>query len=696
MCLAAITDTRSAFAQSAEPTAAGAPEPGPSPIVIEVTAPPRARPSYASPTQTTGTREERDVSDLPVTVGVANRTLMDDRLARRTEDVLPLVPGVQLFAGSGGTWDDYTVRGFRVWSGTTFRNGFLSGYSGANAVDAVNIERVEVVRGPASALYGPGLPGGSINFVTKRPAADPRVSVGLSVGTFDSYRGELDATGPIAPGVLYRMTGSVDSTAGYRDFNDFRRYLLNPEVSIELDRQTWLLVEFQRYGEAYRSDPRGVPILGNDAFAVPVKRSLIEPNQPLANISGELARVELWHEFSAAWSLRVAAQSKFGRYTEYALNPLGLEPDGHTLDRIAVNWASQSRDTDLQIGVRGKLHTGPVRHEVMAGVDLGREIVDWRIGLSDFGADPDPIDVSHPQYGAPLPSAPLQTGRMNRWSYQTGGVYASDIITLCPQLIVLVGARADSYRQESSTNTITERAGQPEQSLRAGVVYRPLEPFALYANASTGFWPVLGTAANGGVLRPERSHAFELGERTSITGDRLTLDAVAFEIDNRNISVPDLAHPDFQVQRGAARSRGLELSATSRQGDWLRLIASYAYTVARVTEDTDPSNIGTDLPLTAHHSGGAFAVLEAPQGPLHGANIGGGALYTSQRALSDHAEIPGYVRFDGRLGFRSGRLESTLFIENMFDRRYVRSGNDRLGILYGSPRSFLVSTRASF
>jgi iron complex outermembrane receptor protein len=228
LCFGFSIFAQRASAQSAEPAPAPASDPSASPIVIEVTAAPRARPSYAAPTQMTGTREEREISDLPVTVGVANRTLMDDRLAHRTEDVLPLVPGVQLFAGSGGFWDDYTVRGFRVWAGTTFRNGFISGYSGANATDAVNIERVEVVRGPASALYGPGLPGGSINFVTKRPAADPRVDVGVSVGRFNTYRGELDATGPIAPGALYRMTASAESTAGYRDFNDFRRSIAKP------------------------------------------------------------------------------------------------------------------------------------------------------------------------------------------------------------------------------------------------------------------------------------------------------------------------------------------------------------------------------------------------------------------------------------------------------------------------------------
>ena len=664
--------------------------------MIEVTAPPRTRPSYASPTQTTGTREEREISDLPVTVGVANRTLMDDRLARRTEDVLPLLPGVQLFAGSGGTWDDYTVRGFRVWSGTTFRNGFLSGYSGANATDAVNIERVEVVRGSASALYGPGLPGGSINFVTKRPAADARVNVGLSVGSFDTYRGELDATGPIAPGVLYRMTASAESTAGFRDFNDFRRYLVNPVVSVKLDRHSWLLVEVQRYGQAYRSDPRGVPVLNGDPLALPVRRSLIEPAQPLANISGDLLRLELWHALSSAWSMRVAAQSKAGRYTEYALNPLALDDTGTILSRIAVNWQSQSRDTNLQLALHGKVQIGPIGHEIAAGVDLGREIVDWRLGLSDPASNPYVIDVVDPHYGAPLPSAPLQEGRMNRWSYQTGGIYASDIVTLSPQFTVLVGARADSYRQESSTTTITERAGQPEHSLRAGAVFRPWRALAFYGNASTGFWPVLGTAANGGVLRPERSRAFEAGARTALAADLLTFDAVAFQVDNRNISVPDPAHPDFQVQRGAARSRGAEFSATGRVEAWLRVMATYSYTVARITEDTDPSNVGTALPLTAQHSGGGFAVAEAPNGPLRGLNLGGGAVYTSGRALSDHSEIPGYVRFDARLGFRSGRLESTLFVENLFDRRYIRSGNDALGVLYGAPRSVLVATRASF
>jgi iron complex outermembrane receptor protein len=610
---------------------------------------------------------------------------------------LPLVPGVQLFAGSGGFWDDYTVRGFRVWAGTTFRNGFLSGYSGANATDAVNIERVEVVRGPASALYGPGLPGGSINFVTKRPAADSRVDVGMSVARFDTYRGELDATGPIAPGVLYRMTASAESTAGYRDFNDFRRYLVNPVVSLELDRQTWLLAEVQRYGQAYRSDPEGVPILAGNPLGLPRHRSLIEPDQPLAHISGELERVELWHAFSSAWALRVAAQDKSGRYSEYALYPVGLADDGATLSRIAVNWESTSRDTALQFGVRGKLQTGPVQHEVMAGLDLGREIVDYRQGFSDPSVNPYTIDVYDPHYGAPLPDAPLATGRLNRWTYQTGGIYASDIVTLCPELTLLVGARADGYRQESSTSTLTERAGQPEQSLRAGAVYRPFGALAFYANASTGFWPVLGVTATGGVLRPERSRAFELGQRTAIAGDLLTLDAVLFRVDNRNISVPDPNRPDFQVQRGEALSRGLELSATSQVDGWLRVIASYAYTVARITQDTDPNNIGTDLPLTAHHSGGGFAVAEAPKGVLRGANIGGGAVFTSQRpTATDHTELPGYVRFDARLGFRSGRIESTLYIENVLDRRYIRSGTERLGVLYGSPRSVQLSTRASF
>ncbi|HEY4158402.1 MAG TPA: TonB-dependent siderophore receptor [Polyangiaceae bacterium] len=685
---AALAAPAVAQAQTAEqPAKKAAPE-----IEIDVTAPARKEPSYATSTQVTATREERKVADLPLTVTAITHDAIDDRDAHRTNDVLMLAPGVQFFSGYGGTWDDYTLRGFHIWSATTFRNGFLSGYSGANAIDVVNVERIEVIRGPASALYGPGLPGGAINFVTKRPSEQARSRVGISVGSFDTARAELDTTGPLSDGVLYRLTAAGDTSSGYRDFNTFRRYVINPVVSLRLARDTWLLAEVQAYEEAYRADPYGVPQIAGNSQAFPVARSFAEPALPLATTSGQLGRVELFHELSPRWSLRVATQTQLGRYDEEALNPALLDTDGRSLIRVLSNWQSHSADTALQVALRGKFATGSLEHELIAGVDARREIVDYRIGLSDPTVDPYVIDVFDPHYGSPLPSAPLPPGRLDRWTYESGGVYANDLVKLAPGLNLLGGARADTYRQTSATSTLFDKAGEPALTGRTGVVYQLIEQSALYGNLSTGFWPVLGIQGDGHVLKPEHSFAWELGQRTSLGREQLTFDAVLFDIKNRNISVIDPTNTNFQIQRGRAESRGVELALTARLARHLRAMASYAYTHAVVTDDPDPKQIGSNLPLSARHAGAGFIEWLV----LPGLSVGPGLVYTSKRSLVDQSEIPGYVRFDARVAYRHGRVESSLFVQNVLDRRYTLSGTNALGVLPGAPRNVQLTTRVSF
>lgn len=677
----------------AEEAVSPAASPAVSTIVIEVTAPRPQRPSYATTAQSTATREERSISDLPVSVTTVSRAVIEDRDAHRANDVLTLGPGVQYFSGYGGTWDDYTIRGFHVWSAGTFRNGFLSGFSGANAADAVNVERVEILRGPASALYGPGLPGGAINYVSKRPGQAARSSVGVSIGSFNTARAELDSTGPLgSERVLYRLTTALDTTSGYRDFNDWRRYLVNPVVSAQVGDKTWLLVEAQAYGQAYRADPYGVPLLQGRADRLPVARSLAEPSLPLATTSGQLGRVELLHELSRAWSLRVATQTQLGRYEEQSLFPAFLDPDTHALVRVLVNWESRSKDTAFQAALRGKLTTGSVRHELTIGSDLRRETVDYRVGSSDPSVDPYVLDVLDPHHGAPLPAAPLPPGRLDRWDYQAAGVYVSDLVTLRPGLTLLAGGRADTYKQISTTRDVLDSAGEPALTGRVGVVGRVARPLALYASLSNGFWPVLGIQAGGRVLKPEHSLAWEIGQRTNLHGDALTFDAVYFHIDNKNVSVLDPANPNFQVQRGRAESQGVELALTCKLDERVRGMASYAYTHAVVADDPNPAQIGKSLPLSARHAGAAFVDWTV----LEGLSLGPGVLFTSERDLVDSAEIPGYVRLDGRIAYRRGRVQSSLLVQNVLDRRYTLSGTSELGVLPGSPRSLQLTTRVQF
>ena len=670
----------------------GAPSGGATHVpVVEVHASPRP-PSYFVPTQTTGTRADQPVHDLPQSMTVLDRTVIDDIGARRVEDALPLVPGVQLFSGYGGTWDDYTIRGFRVWAGTTHRNGYLNGYSGAHAADTVNVERIEVIRGPASALYGPALPGGAVNLVTKRPKAERQLSVGVWAGSFTTLRNELDATGPMGPKVNYRLTASASSTEGYRDYNSFSRWLVNPAVEFAPTEDTKLLVELQAYRSSYRADPLGVPWMVKGA--IPVERSYVDPSLPRANFDGGLARVELDHKLSRRWALRVAIQNQIGQYVEKTIlwGPPG--EDGRMLERALMNWRQYGGAVALQSALRGEFSTGPFRHGVVVGLDAARERVAYRTAMSDPASAPLPIDVFNPRYGAVLPEVSLPSAP-NTWSYGVVGLYANDVVTLLPRLKVMLGVRVDTFAQESSSDTVHDRASEVAVTPRAGAVFDVIDGVSAFANVSTGFWPSLGVTATGNVLRPEHSFSTEAGVRGVLMPDVVTLDVAAFRIDNRNFAVADADNPNFQHNIGEALSTGIEAMSTARLGRIFRCLASYAYTDARVVEDPAvPARVGQPLPLAAAHSGGAWGQFDLPITAGQKAGIGVGSTYTSERTLPDQSTIPGYVRFDAMLSYAVPHVRAALRFENLADTQYVKSGLNQYAVLFGAPRNVLLTLDA--
>ncbi len=649
----------------------------------------RGERSYAPAEQVSASRTERDVVGQPQGITILRRELMDDLQARRIEDVLPLAPGVQLGTGNGGTWDDFYVRGFRVWAGTLFRNGFRGAYSGPSATDAANVERVEVLRGPASALWGAGLPGGSINVITKRPQRTRSEVITLRAGSFGTFRADVDTTGPVNDRLRYRVVAAGETTDGPRDFNDFRRLLLNPSVQVDLADATTVTAELQGYFAAYRADPFGVPIVGGNPHALPVERTFIEPHLPLATFDGTLGRVELVHRLSRRWRLVVTTQSQTGGNAERDLLPIALSEDQRTLSRIQLHLASRSLDTAVQVAARGSVRTGPLEHEIVTGVDAGHEIVFWRAASSD-PATPSDIDVHRPAYGAPLPPAEL-SGPRNRWRYRTAGVYASDLVAVGRRLAFLVSARVDAYQQQSALVGAVSEAGSTEPSARAGVVLRPLEPVIVYGNVSRGFWPVIGVAADGGVLAPEQSLGAEAGVRVVTARDRLVADAGGFFIRNANISVADPNAPAFQVQRGAARSAGAELVVTAKPAEWARAFASYAYVDAAIAEDPNPALVGTPLPYAARHTASLWGQLDFSSPKKSGPTLGAGGIVTSSRTLPDTTEIPGWTRLDGAVGWRTPTLRATLRIENLLDTRYVRAGTNALAVLAGPPRTAMLT-----
>lgn len=661
---------------------------GDDPVEVEIRAP--ASPSFHEDGQVTGTRAGRPVSEVPQAITVLPSSVLESTGARRVEDVMLFVPSVQLGAGFGGVWDDYFVRGSRVWSGSIYRNGYLGGYSSLAALDAVNVERVEVLRGPAAALYGPSLPGGTINIVTKRPQALAAHTATLELGSFDTQRLTVDSTGPLTERSAYRVTAGFDTTASHRDFNDSNRFVLNPVFSFDPDERTRFLLETQLFRTRYRPDPGGTPMLDGDPFALPRSRSYAEPNAEKTRFDGLLLRSELTRRLTSTTTLRLGAQTQEALEQETALFPIGLRDDRRTIDRLVSHLELKSRDVALQGSLELETKLGWVRQDALIGVDARYEHVDYQLFAADPLAAPFPIDLYEPRYGSPRPELAPVSARDARWTYGDVGLYINDQLHLLRALRVVVSGRLDGYRQATRAEGTQTDQGEVAPSGRAGLIVTPLDALSFYGNLSYGFWPVLGVSATGALLEPERSRGLELGARGKLFNGAVTFDGALYRVDNRDITVPDPERPEFQVQRGASRSAGLELAASARIGEIVRALVSYAASYAEITDDANPALVGRPLPLTARYSGAAWSELAVP---LHRALqliVGIGGRLVGARHLNDGTRVPGYFRLDSSLGARSHFVELDLFVNNLLDEEYVQSGNDSLSILRGAPRAFFT------
>ncbi len=661
------------------------------PIVVDVAGHKR-EPSYAPAYQTTATRARRPVADVPQAITVVDRDLMNDLDARRTDDALPYVPGVQIYDSYGGVFDDYLVRGFHVWAGTVFRDGYLNGYSGGSTTDAINVERIEVIRGPASALYGPALPGGSINFVIKRPLAKRHFELGASVGSFDTYRGEIDATGPASRRVRYRLMAAAESTSGYREFNTFNRWLVNPQVEVDLAKGTSVFAEAQAFDVHFRSDPLGTPEVGGDPFYFPTERSYTEPFLPLSESRGYLGRVELQQRLGKRWSLRMGTQSRSGLYHENELYWRAPDADGRTLSRYLSNFEVKSADTILQVAVHGTADTGPLSHSVVVGTDLGHEQATFRAASTEGTGVDFPIDLFSPAHVAALPDLQLPDGPPNGWSYRVAGLYANDLIGFSPVKLA-VGARVDDYVQESHVGDFRDHESALAFSPRGGVVVDVIHGVSVYGNVSRGFWPSLGVDGNtGGVLKAETNFAYEGGVRGALDDNRATLDLAAFHIDDKNKAVTDPDNPSFQQQVGEAVSQGFEAQAAARLHRLLRVFASYAYTDVTITSNAlDPSQVGQQFPLVAKNTAAVWGQVDVPTTGSDQLGVGVGVTYRGERSLLDGAMVPGFARVDSVLSYATPTVRTSLRVENLLDTRYVKGGLTRFAVLQGAPRNLMLT-----
>ncbi|MEH2333118.1 TonB-dependent siderophore receptor [Nostoc sp.] len=639
---------------------------------------------YHVPDTSVGTRTDTPLRDIPQSIQVVPQQVIKDQQATRLTDVLKNVPGVVL--GGRSPRDPLNViniRGFSAFS-ETLLNGVQDRSIGSVGFGS-NIERVEVLKGPASVLFGQGGLSGQVNLVTKQPLRDPFYFVETSIGSYNSYSGAIDLSGPLndSKTVLYRLNASAGTNESFIDFYDQQQYLIAPTVSWQISDRTKLTLEAS-YSLAEGPYDFGIPaqgsVLPNPNGRIPRNRFLSEPN--LNDTSNGAFRIgyNFEHRFSENWQARSVFQTSLFRLRRNLVAPFGLQDDLRTIDRGVEDFDFDENAYNLDNYVVAKLTTGSIKHELVAGFNLNKTDTNSKALFNDTT----PLNVFNPVYGtatqATLPDFALKN------TVQQLGFYLQDQITLAENLKVLLGGRFDIANQKyEDLIAQTSDFKQAEAfSPRVGIVYQPIKPISLYASYSRSFNQ--GTSAFGAALpEPERGTQYEIGVKADLT-DRLATTLAFYDLTRTNLSADDPNDSRRTIQIGEQRSRGIEFDISGEILPGWNIIAGYAYTDAEITKD-NPLTVGNQLNNVPRHALNLWTTYEIQSGSLKGLGLGVGAFYYGNRQadLDNTVELPSYIRTDAAIYYKRDNYRAAINIKNLFDSDYFVSAQNVNRIIPGDP-----------
>jgi iron complex outermembrane recepter protein len=472
--------------------------------------------SYRAEEATSATRTNTPIRDIPQSIQVIPREVLEDQGIIRVRDALENTSGSSNAGYYQGFSESISLRGFGA---NLFQDGIRSYQNFGGFIETADIERIEVLKGPASVLFGDAPPGGLVNLVSKQPLAQPFYSFEGTVGSYSTYRGAVDLSGPLndSKSVLYRLNAFYENAGSFRDFVNSERLFIAPKFQFALSPQTTLTVNGNWLEETRTADD-GTVAIGNRPANLPRERFLGEPFQ---NVEINVTNFSylLDHKFNDQWSIRNSFRAQFVNLARYY--PLRDSLDEETGELSRLSYFSERRDNaySVQTNVVGNFSTGSIKHKLLFGFDYTKNTENGTFG--DFEPYPS-LNIFNPVYARlEYPKQPILNFFRDD-SLDKYGFYIQDQIELTPQLKLLAGGRFDIFEQSRSERNLGEEKQVFTQSdsnfsPRLGIVYQPSQSISLYASYATSFEPSFGGRnGNGQPFRPETGRQFELGVKADI------------------------------------------------------------------------------------------------------------------------------------------------------------------------------------
>ncbi len=672
------------------------------------------RSSYQPTASTSVLRSSTPVLETPQAVAVVPAQVLADQTPRNLDDALRNVSGMTQGNTLGSTQDTLVKRGFgENRDGSIMRDGMpiVQGRS-LNAT----AERIEVLKGPSTLLYGIQDPGGVINVVSKRPELQPYSALTATGSRYGSGKngsgGTFDSTGALGEsGLAYRMVVDHADEDYWRNYGVHRESLVSPSLSWFRD-DTQLTAAFE-HREFLSPFDRGTAInpVTNHPLDIPTTRRLDEPFNSMEGRS-DLYRLEADHAFDDHWKGHLGYSYNRETYDASQVRVTAVNPVNGTLTRsMDGTLGALSTDRFTTLTLNGDLQAAGFRHEVLVGVDdeyrkVARADLIRQKSLTTFS-------YLNPVYGQEVQGT-LSSDPDSAQSdtLRTHSLFVQDAVHLNEQWIVLAGGRYQTYDQLAGRgrpfSVNTDTAGH-KWIPRAGLVYRVDQQLSFYGSYTESFKPNSSIAPlSGGLVLdsgtlPEEGQAWELGAKWDVPGT-WSGNLALFDISKRNVLVANFGAASANTvysSAGEVRSRGLELDVSGQLSERWSLLGAYAFTDAQVTED--PLLKGNRLQNAARHSGSLSAVYEV--GSVLGNDrlrLGAGAHYVGERAgnPTDDFNLPSYTvadafaSYDTRFDGQKVRLQINL--KNLFDRTYFTSSVNRYFVSMGDSRQVVVSSTVEF
>lgn len=642
---------------------------------------------YVAENQGTATKGDVPLRETPQSITIITRDRIVAQEVNSIAEALRYTAGVQ--SETFGFEPRFTWLRFRGFDSTTnglFKDGLQlrnPGFAVSYNLEPYGAEQLDVLRGPASFLYGQGSPGGLLNYVSKRPTHESLHEMQFLAGSFNRYEGRFDFGGRLndSDTVSYRLTALFRESGTQIDHVPNDRVYIAPALTWRLGDATDVTF-FANYQKDKLGSSQALPaegtLRGNPNGIIPASRFTGVPGIDKQDRTESSVGYELRHRLAADWDFMHKVRYSSTELDGMTVYSNSLSADKRTVNRFAYGSLGKLDALALDNQVHGKFSTGPFQHAFLGGLDFQRIAANVR---QTFGSASAINIFNRHDYGAPItmPSVFLD----QRTTQIQTGVYVQDQIKLYDSWLLTVGGRHDWAENETnnylgnSSRTQTDQRG----TTRAALTYLFDSGLAPYVSYSTFFLPAIGLNAGGQAFKPETGRQYEAGMKYQPKGSRSYLTAALFDLTRENYVQTDPGS-FLQVQRGKGRSRGLELEGVASFDSGVDVIASYTVLDNEVVESATPAERGKRLTQTPAQFGSLWAKYTVPDGAWKGLGIGGGARYTGSTYgdVANTFKVPGFVVGDAVIDYLWGHYRVALNVSNLFDHEqfacFARSGTN--------------------